>query len=299
MGENVVPSWDLYRSYLAVLREGSLSGAARSLGLTQPTIGRHVEALEQALGLALFTRSLHGLAPTGAALSLRADAEAMEAAAAALRRSASGQGEDLRGTVRLTASEVVGAEVLPTILAKFQERHPGVTIELVLSNRVEDLLRRESDIAVRMVRPTQGALVARRIGEVALGLYAHPRYLEQRGAPATLQELDGHLLIGFDHETAFIRDVQARGFPLNREMFSLRTDSDLAQLATLRAGCGIGICQVPLGARSGLARVLPQALAFKLPVWLAMHGDLRANRRCRLVFDALAEGLTQYVEGAA
>jgi DNA-binding transcriptional LysR family regulator len=299
MGENVVPSWDLYRSYLAVLREGSLSGAARSLGLTQPTIGRHVEALEQALGLALFTRSLHGLAPTGAALSLRADAEAMEAAAAALRRSASGQGEDLRGTVRLTASEVVGAEVLPTILAKFQERHPGVTIELVLSNRVEDLLRRESDIAVRMVRPTQGALVARRIGEVALGLYAHPRYLEQRGAPATLEELDGHLLIGFDHETAFIRDVQARGFPLNREMFSLRTDSDLAQLATLRAGCGIGICQVPLGARSGLARVLPQALAFKLPVWLAMHGDLRANRRCRLVFDALAEGLTQYVEGAA
>ncbi len=299
MGESVVPSWDLYRSYLAVLREGSLSGAARSLGLTQPTIGRHVEALEQALGLALFTRSLHGLAPTGAALSLRADAEAMEAAAAALRRSASGQGEDLRGTVRLTASEVVGAEVLPPILAKFQEQHPGVTIELVLSNRVEDLLRRESDIAVRMVRPTQGALVARRIGEVDLGLHAHPRYLKQRGAPATLAELDGHLLIGFDHESAFIRDAQARGFPLNREMFSLRTDSDLAQLATLRAGCGIGICQVPLGMRSGLERVLPEALLFKLPVWLAMHGDLRANRRCRLVFDALAEGLTQYVEGAA
>src|SRR6201993_4483590 len=206
MGETALPSWDLYRSYLAVLREGSLSGAARSLGLTQPTIGRHIEALEQALGLALFTRSLHGLAPTEAAEGLRADAEAMEAAAAALRRSASGQGEALSGTVRLTASEVVGAEVLPGIVAAFQEQHPGVTIELALSNRVEDLLRRESDIAVRMVRPTQGALVARRIGEVELGLHAHPRYLKRRGTPASLEQLRDHQLIGFDHETAFIRD---------------------------------------------------------------------------------------------
>lgn len=295
MGETTLPSWDLYRSYLAVLREGSLSGAARSLGLTQPTIGRHIEALEQALGLALFTRSLHGLAPTEGALSLRADAEAMEAAAAALRRSASGQGEALSGTVRLTASEVVGAEVLPPILAAFQERHPAVTIELVLSNRVEDLLRRESDIAVRMVRPTQGALVARRIGEVDLGLHAHPQYLKRRGTPGSLAELERHQLIGFDRETAFIREVQAKGFPLNRGMFSLRTDSDLAQLASLRAGCGLGICQVPLAARSGLVRVLPGALNFKLPVWLAMHGDLRANRRCRLVFDALGVGLGEYL----
>jgi DNA-binding transcriptional LysR family regulator len=295
MAKTTTPSWDLYRSYLAVLREGSLSGAARSLGLTQPTIGRHVEALEQALKLPLFTRSLHGLAATEAALALRADAEAMEAAAAALRRSASGQGEALRGTVRLTASEIVGAEVLPPILAQFQAQHPGVTVELALSNRVEDLLRRESDIAVRMVRPTQGALVARRIGEVGLGLYAHPQYLERRGTPATLAELERHQLIGFDRESAFIREMQARGFPLGRGMFSLRTDSDLAQLASLRAGCGIGVCQLPLGARSGLVRLLPGALDWKLPVWLAMHGDLRANRRCRLLFDALGRGLGEYL----
>jgi DNA-binding transcriptional LysR family regulator len=140
--------------------------------------------------------------------------------------------------------------------------------------------------------------VARRLGEVDLGLHAHPRYLKQRGIPGSLDELDAHQLIGFDHETAFIREVQARGFPLRREMFSLRTDSDLAQLATLRAGCGIGVCQVPLAARSGLTRVLPKAFAFTLPVWLAMHGDLRASRRCRLVFDALAEGLTGYLETA-
>ena len=298
MGENAAPSWDLYRSFLAVLRAGSLSAAARALDLTQPTIGRHIEELEQALGLPLFTRSLHGLAPTEAALELRQDAEAMETAAAALRRSASGQGQELRGTVRLTASEVVGAEVLPPILAPLQLRHPGLVIELVLSNRVEDLLRRESDIAVRMVRPTQGALVARRIGEVDLGLHAHPRYLEQRGMPETLEDLATHQVIGFDQETVFIREARARGFPLGREMFSLRTDNDLAQLAALRAGCGIGVCQVPLGARSGLMRVLPAVLHLKLPLWLAMHGNLRANRRCRLVFDALAEGLTRYVRPA-
>jgi DNA-binding transcriptional LysR family regulator len=295
MNERTAPSWDLYRSFLAVLREGSLSGAARSLGLTQPTVGRHVEALEEALGLALFTRSLHGLAATEAAQGLRADAEAMEAAAAALRRSASGQGEALRGTVRLTASEVVGAEVLPPIVARFQAQHPGVTIELALSNRVEDLLRREADIAVRMVRPTQGALVARRIGEVELGLHAQPQYLQRRGTPATLAELERHQLVGFDRETAFIREVLRKGLPLNRGMFSLRTDSDLAQLASLRAGCGLGLCQVPLGRRYGLERVLPGALRWKLPVWLAMHGDLRANRRCRLVFDALARGLEEYL----
>src|SRR5882757_6159005 len=137
------PDWALYRTFLAVLREGSLSAAARALGLTQPTVGRQVEALEQALDLALFTRSLHGLAPTEAAAELRSHAEALEAGAAALLRAASGQGGELRGTVRVTASEIIGGEVLPPIVAALQEAHPRLLIELVLSNRVEDLLLRE------------------------------------------------------------------------------------------------------------------------------------------------------------
>ncbi len=117
--------------------------------------------------------------------------------------------------------------------------------------------------------------------------------------PATLEDLAAHQVIGFDHETVFIREARARGFPLGRDMFSLRTDNDLAQLATLRAGCGIGICQVPLGLRSGLVRVLPTVLRLKLPIWLAMHGDLRTNRRYRLVFNALAEGLSEYLGSIA
>src|SRR5471032_2705843 len=149
------PNWEWYRSFLSVVETGSLSAAARALGLAQPTMGRHIEALEHALGLALFTRSHDGYAPTDAALQLRPYAETLAATAAALRRVASSQGDGVRGTVRLTASEVVGVEVLPPILSALRRQHPALVIELVLSNQVDDLLRREADIAVRMVRPAQ------------------------------------------------------------------------------------------------------------------------------------------------
>jgi DNA-binding transcriptional LysR family regulator len=290
------PDWSLYRSFLSVLRTGSLSGAAREEGLTQPTVGRHIHSLEQALGVSLFTRSQHGLTPTQAALELRPYAESLEATAAALVRAAVGR-SGTSGTVRVTASEVVGAEVLPPLLSKVHEAHPELVIELVLSNRTEDLLRREADIAVRMVRPTQQALVVRHVGDIELGLYARQDYLERRGAPASLEALRQHTLIGFDHENAFIRSVRARGFPLERAMFALRTDSDLAQLAALRAGFGIGVCQVPLARRSpDLARLLPQAFSLELEVWIAMHADLRSSARCRVVADALAQGLAAYAE---
>jgi DNA-binding transcriptional LysR family regulator len=204
------PDWGLYRSFLSVLRTGSLSAAARDEGLTQPTVGRHVDSLEKALGVSLFTRSQHGLTPTEAALELQPYAESLEATAAALVRSAVGRA-GTRGTVRITASEVIGAEVLPPILTRLHEAHPEITIELVLSNRTEDLLQREADIAVRMVRPTQQALLARHAGDTELGLHARRDYLERRGMPSSLAELREHALIGFDRETPssgpFVRKV--------------------------------------------------------------------------------------------
>jgi DNA-binding transcriptional LysR family regulator len=289
------PDWSLYRSFLSVLRTGSLSAAAREEGLTQPTVGRHIDSLEKALGVSLFTRSQHGLLPTEAAVELRPYAESLEATAAALVRAAVGRSE-ARGTVRVTASEVVGAEVLPPILARLHEAHPELVIELVLSNRTEDLLQREADIAVRMVRPTQQALVVRHVGDIEVGLHARRDYLERRGTPSSLAELREHTLIGFDRETAFIRSVRSRGVPLDRSMFALRSDSDLAQLAVLRAGFGIGACQVPLGRRADLIRLLPKSFSFKLEVWIALHADLRSSARCRVVADALAAGLAAYAE---
>lgn len=291
------PGWELYRSFLAVIRQGSLSGAARSLALTQPTIGRHVDALEQALGIALFTRSQHGLAPTGAALDLVPHAEAMESAAEALLRAASGEAGAMRGTVRLTASDIVGAEILPPILTDFRECHPGIALELALNNKAEDLLRHEADIAVRMTRPTQSALVARRIGMVRIGLYAHRRYVEKHGLPTSLEAIAGHTLIGFDRDTASIRGLGAEAIPIRPEMFALRCDNDLAQLSALRAAYGIGGCQVHVAERTpDLVPVLRDTLMFRLEMWVVMHEDLRASRRVRLLFDHLVEQLAAFVD---
>ncbi len=303
------PDWGLYRSFLAVLRTGSLSGAARELGLTQPTLGRHVDALEEALGFALFIRSQRGYLPTEAARELQARAESVEAAAAALLRAASSHagtdtpGGSVRGTVRVTASEVIGAEVLPSILAGLRDAHPGLAVELVLSNRVDDLSQQAADIAVRMVRPAQGALVARRIGDIELGFHAHRDYVARHGVPASVEELRGHSLVGFDRETAFIRAFVARLRQpdlLDRSAFGLRADSDLAQLAAIRAGVGIGVCQVPLARRDpGLVRILPRALGMKLDTWLVMHEDLRHSPRCSVAFAAIATGLKRYVAGSS
>jgi DNA-binding transcriptional LysR family regulator len=292
------PDWSLYRSFLAVLREGSLSGAARALGLTQPTVARHIEALEQGTGLELFVRSQQGLSPTEGALELKPYAESLAATTAAMMRAASGQGKAVKGTVRVSASEIVGAEVLPPILARLRERHPQLEIELVLSNAVDNLLRRETDIAVRMVEPVQEALVIKRIGSVTLGWHAHRRYLERAGRPRTVGGLRKHTLIGFDRETPEIRSMRERIQGLQEAVhFAFRTDSDIAQLMAIRAGLGIGICQTALARRDPhLERVLPGSFQFKLGVWLAMHENLRSTPRCRATFDELAAGLMSHVD---
>ena len=287
--------WDLYQTLHAVLQTGSLSAAARLLGLSQPTVGRHIEQLEQALGLPLFTRSPQGLRPTDFARQLTAHLEAMNAAADTIVRDASGEAEGDTGVLRITASEIVGAEVLPPILAAFHERHPGIAVELVLSNRTEDLLRREADIAVRMVRPTQGALLAKRVGSVALGLFAHRSYLQKHGEPRTLQDA-GQTAIGFDRDLQAQRAFESVDLPLRREFFSFRSDSDLAQLAAIRAGYGIGGVQYGIARRDpNLVPVLTDAFAFDLEVWVVMHEDLKASRRMRLMFDHLVDGLGRYV----
>ncbi|WP_329741156.1 LysR family transcriptional regulator [Dyella sp. A6] len=293
------PGWELYRSFLAVAREGSLSAAARMLGMTQPSVGRHIRQLEVALGVALFTRSPRGLALTELGDELAAHAQSMDAASAALRRAASGSRQDVRGVVRISCSDVVGAEVLPPMLVTLRKRYPGIVIELSPSNRVEDLLRKDADIAVRMVRPTQGALVARRVGSIPLGLYAHRRYLKAHGRPQKVGELAQHAIIGFDHETPALRAIRHR-LPFGREHFALRTDSDLTQLAALRAGFGIGVCQCAIARRDRqLERLLPDAFELELDTWLVMHEDLRTSHRVRAVYDHLFAALKNYVGGGA
>jgi len=282
------PSWDVYRSFAAVLREGSLSGAARALGMTQPSIARHIDALEQAIDGKLFVRSQRGLSPTDHALSLRPHADALVAAAAALRRSGSGGPDAVSGVVRISASQAVGVMHLPPILADLRRAYPELTIELSLSDQPDDLLQRHADIAVRMFEPTQQALVARHVGDVRLGFYARRDYLHRRGVPNTLADLSGHDLIGFDTETDFIRTAMRHLPGIDRSTFALRVDSDAAQFAAIQAGFGIGICQAVVAKRDpALVRILAGVLDLPLPIWIVMHEDLKRIRRCRVVFDML------------
>ncbi len=291
------PDWSLYRSFLAVLEEGSLSAAARALAVTQPTIARHIEALEKSVGFELFIRSQQGLSPTDGALELKPYAKVLASTTAAMLRAASGQGKRVKGTVRVSASEIIGAEVLPPIFTSLHARHPELEIELVLSNTVDNLLQREADIAVRMVDPVHDALLVKHIGAVTLGFHAHPSYLDRAGRPRTLEALRRHTLIGFDRETPAIRSMRKRVPNFDDVRFAFRADSDIAQLMAIRAGFGIGVCQTALARREPrLERVLPGALQLKLGVWVVMHENLRTSPRCRAVFDGLAAGLKAHVD---
>jgi DNA-binding transcriptional LysR family regulator len=293
---NKEPGWDLYRSFLAVLRLGSLSAAGRSLGLSQPTIGRHIGMLQASLGgRVLFTRSQSGLMPTAAAHELRAHAEDMAAAAAAFVRTGSGNLEETAGVVRLTAAEVVGVEVLPAILSEFRYQYPNTVIELAVSNQMADLLRRDADIAVRMVRPKQKALLAKHAGTIVLGFYAHRRYLERYGYPERLEDLVHHTLIGFDRVAPAADFLKGVPIPVSRELFAFRCDNDLALLAALRSGFGVGICHRSIARRDpDLLPLLVKHFKVELEIWIVMHNELKRISRMRLMFDHLAVHLAQY-----
>jgi DNA-binding transcriptional LysR family regulator len=284
---------------LAVIDAGSLSGAARVLDLSQPTVGRHIEALEGALDAPLFTRSATGLNPTRLALALEPHARAMASAAETLARTAAGDLDSARGVVRVTASEIVAVHVLPEILTEFRRANPLIDVELVASNRQEDLLRRDADVAIRMVRPTQDALVARRIGEVRIGFFARRDYIERFGAPESVEDLRRHTVVGFDRGPVIPAVRAAVNFEITPELFGLRTDCDAAQIAALHAGFGICGLQEPLAARDpDLIPVLQDQISFALEVWVVMHEDLRSDRRARLMFDHLVESMTAYLRSA-
>lgn len=293
----VEPEWHLWRAFAAVLRAGSLSAASRSLGIPQPTLGRQIAGLENALGMKLFTRSRDGLAPTAQAGLLAPQVAAMEAAAGSLLRTTSRGAADgpVRGIVRLTASEMVAACILPPILAELAALHSGLSLELAASDRTEDLLAREADIAVRNVRPTQGALRARLLGSAPVGLFAHRRYVAKRGLPEDAAALARHVVIGWDRDLDAERMPVARGKGLAVD-FTIRCSSDPLQWALLCAGAGIGVCQHGVAAgHPDLVRVLPELTIMALPFWIAMHEDLAGDPAIRLVFDQVAEGVRTHL----
>lgn len=291
-------SWDDQRIFLAVLEEGSLSAAARRLGLSHPTVRSRIEALEAALGAVLFTRSVNGLAPTPTAEALREPARAMAMASDLFVRQASSPDGEVAGTVRISVPEFMGMEVMPAMLTRLREEHPGIRIELSLSNLPADLLGQEVDVAVRTVAPKQEALVARKVASIPLGMFASHAYVERRGAPQSLDDLAAHDMIGPDRNRADLAFAARMGAAMTLNRLVLRTDSHPAQLAMARAGMGIAVAQVPAGARDpGLVRILPDFEVAVMDTWVVTHENLAQVPRVRAVMESLAASFRGFVRG--
>jgi DNA-binding transcriptional LysR family regulator len=284
--------WALVKSFLAVLDAGSLMGAARQLGAQQPTLSRHVAELEAQLGVPLFERTGRGVTPTATALAIADAARRMQDGAQAMGRSLQRQRDATRGCVRIATSQVAAVWLLPPLLAQLQATEPGIQIELVASNALSNLLRREADIAVRMVRPVQSSLIAKKLGDMPIVAAAHENYLKQMGTPRVPKDLLRHRLIGYDRDTTLLRGFAALGLPLKREQFALRTDDQVAYGRLVAAAAGIGfVAAYNLAHWPGVRPLLPNLKVPPLPCWLAVHREIRGSPVVRRVFDYLAAAL--------
>lgn len=286
------PDWNHLRAFLVTVETGSLSAAARGLGLTQPTLGRQVAALEQELGILLFERVGRSLALTVAGRELFESARTMGEVAGRLPIIASGQSQSVEGLVRITASDIVAAHTLPAILKQMHEIAPGIAVEIVAANDVRDLIRREADIAIRHVRPEQPDLIARRCRGTTAHLYGATSYLDTHGRPRSGADLANASFIGYSEADGLVAELNARGVPVTRASFKWSTGSVVTAWEMIRQGLGLGVMfrDVAEGA-PGVEAVLPELAPFEVPIWLAVHRELHTSRRIRLVFDLLAEAL--------
>jgi len=288
------PDWDHLRVFVGVAEHGSLSAAGRELNISQPTVGRHIQSLEDSLGVRLFQRTVRGLDLTDTGRDLLEHGREMAAAADRLALAAAGREAAVSGTVRVTASAFVATLTLPEIIADLRLAHPEIEIELVASDATENLLQREADIAVRMYRPRQVDVITRKVSELSLGVYAANSYLSRRGTPRELNDLLAHDIVGYDREETILQGFAAVGVDVDRHFFVARCDDQVAYWHLVVAGVGIGFSQVRVGdAEPLVSRVLPDFAIPPLPVWLTAHAGLRTNPRVRRVFDFLAERLAR------
>ena len=290
--------WNRIRAFLATAEAGSLSAAARVLGLTQPTLGRQIAALERELGAVLFERAGRGLVLTPTARDLLDHVRPMGDAAARLALAATGRSQAIEGIVRLTATEVYAAHVLPPIIARLRAAHPGITVDILATNRTADLLRREADIAIRNAATTEPELVARKLGQDRGRPYATPGYLARLGQPRGWAELAQAEFVGFGETGDFIEGMRGLGLHLSPGQIPVRADSHLVHWQLVKQGLGIGFVTEALGdAEPAVRRVLPDAPPIDFPVWLVTHRELQTSRRLRVVFDLLAAALSTALGG--
>lgn len=287
--------WNRARAFLVTAEEGSLSAAARALGMAQPTLGRQVAGLEEELGVVLFERVGRGLTLTPSGMELLDHVRAMAEAANQMSLAAAGQSQSPEGKVVIAASEIYAAFLLPPILAKLRQAHPGIIVEIVASTRASNLLRREADIAIRNFRPSEPDLVARKICDVPARLYASHAYLAGLGDPQTPYDLRNADFISIDGSSMFLKELNGRGFQLTERNFPILTENYLVMWEMVKAGLGIGILDGAIGdAEPRVRQALPNMDLLTFPIWLVAHRELNSSRRMRIVFDLMSMELARY-----
>ena len=290
--QSVAFDWNQARAFLATVEEGTLSGAARVLGLTQPTLSRQITALEKDLGVTLFERGRRAMTLTQPGLELLDHVRAMGDAATAMSLAASGQAQSIEGVVAITATDSMSTYHLPAILRKLRDIAPNIEIELIAANTISDLTRREADIAIRHARPEQSDLIAKLIGETTGHFYAATDYLDRVGRPETMEQLSTLDFIGIGRTEEMITALNGLGLTLTKDNYKLNTRSGPALIELTRQG--LGVCVLTKDTETlfpDLERVLPEIEPIPVPIWLVTHRELHTSRRIRLVFDLLAEEL--------
>jgi DNA-binding transcriptional LysR family regulator len=286
--------WNQVRAFLATAAEGSFSGAARALKSTQPTIGRQISALEGSLGITLFERSVRGLTLTQTGRDLLDHVRAMADAATLISMVADGQSQDVTGDVTVTATDLMSAAILPTILAPLRQSAPGIRIGIVATSDIQNLMQREADIAIRHVRPDQPDLIARHVADFRASLYGASDYLERASRPRTPRDVADLAFVGSPDPDRLIAPLHNHGVPVRAENFVMSSDSNVVEWELVKAGYGISMLpDILCETEPGIEKVLPGLPSLQFPIWLVTHRELRTNRRIRVVFDTLARGLAE------
>lgn len=295
--------WNLLNSFLAVANMGSLSKAAAHLGSTQPTIGRHIEQLETHLNIRLFDRTQKGYKITELGMQLAEQTKTMKQLADNISLIAAGKSQQVAGTVRITASEMVAVNHLPKAIRRIRDSHPEIAFEIVANNHTDNLLEREADIAIRMYQPTQDDLIIRKVNDLEMGIYVsqkYPRFDEAMAlTPSSLDPFFTHDFIGYDRETMIIDGykqlgIKHNGKDITRDDFCIRSDTHEVSWQALLAGLGIGF-QLVSSCRNQLLlhRILPDFKLGSMPVWVTAHREVKTSRRIRLVYDQLCDYFSQ------
>ena len=280
--------WQLLQSMSTIADMGSLSAAARHMGVSQPTLSRHMTALEEIIGNRIFLRTSEGMQLTAQGEQLYADVRQMADTVGRITNRDDRNTGEVSGTVRISASQIISNHVLPKMLTELHQSAPRVSFEVVASDSTQNLIRREADIAIRMYRPDQSDLFIKKVAELELGIFAHRSYIADKDE-ITIENFMSHDVIGYDRSTLIIDGMRRVGMNVDRDDFSFRSDDQVVCWNMVRAGYGIGMMQVGIAEQDpNLIRIAKQINIGSMPVWLAAHKELKSSPRFRLIFDHLA-----------